>query len=165
MFNFIKRVLFSQRGTASVAKAEQYQNFEVLGRAFDGSYLRGRMIGVAIDYVVGTATYTTGSSDTVSGTVKLFTHKAGWTLMAAFFSTDGLSASAGVGQSTKIGDGSDDDYYMLATDWDAAALGTVAPTAIGAKPTADKTVTITYGATGTPVAGQHIYVRMIFMAP
>lgn len=164
MFQFIKRVLFSQRGTASASKSASYQNHEVLGRPFRSTEKRGEIIVVSDSYVVGTGTYTTGTTDTVSGVVKLFKQRAGWKCLEGIFSTNGLSASAGVGQTPVIGDGSDADFYMTATDFDLAAITRLAVTAHHFKATTDVDVTLTFGATGTPVAGQTIYYTFLFVA-
>lgn len=164
MFNFIKKVLLSERGTASVAKSASYQNYEVLGLPFDGTARKGRVIVISDSYTIGTATYTTGTADTGSGTVKLFTHKAGWKCILALVSTDGVMASGGVGGTVAIGDGTTADKYITATDFDAAATATLNATGHHYAPTADVTVTLTYGATGTPVAGQHIYYTFVFIA-
>ena len=163
MFHFIKKVLFSERGTASASKSASYQNYDVLGLPFDGLARGGRLIVISDSYTVGTGTYTTGTTDTVSGVVKLFVHKAGWKCIAAFISTDGLSASAGVGQTPVIGDGTTANKYMTATDFDAAAVTTLAATGHHYTPTANVDVTLTFGATGVPVAGQHIYYTFLFV--
>lgn len=163
MFQFIKRVLFSSRGTASASKSAAYQSNYVLGQPFRGSTQGGNIFVVSDSYTVGTGTYTTGTTDTVSGVVKLFVHRAGWKCVGMTVSTNGLSASAGVGQTPVIGDGTTANLYMAASDFDAAAVGTLAATGHHYTPTVDKDVTLTFGATGIPVAGQVIYYTFWFV--
>ena len=163
MFNFLKKVLSSERGTASASRSVFYVN-TIQGKApYTGTDM-GQETSVFFSHTVGAGTYDTGTTDTVSGTVKLFKHRKGWAFSGLAVSTDGLSASAGVGQTPVIGDGTTANKYMLASDMDAAAgIGLINGASLGYAPTTDVTVTLTYGATGTPVAGQKIFGFLKFL--
>jgi hypothetical protein len=164
MLTFLKRIFLSERGTASASKSVFYQNTVVNKYPYDTSGGGGRVVAVRFEHVVGAGTYVTGTTDTVSGTVKLFTHPKGWAFVGLFASTDGLSASAGVGQTPVIGDGTTADKYMLASDFDASAgIGLPNGASYGYTPTVDKPVTLTYGATGTPVATKKVFGTFFFV--
>jgi len=155
--NFLLRKLFEQRGTASASRSVFYVNTIQGNAPYDGSTI-GKPLLVWFKHVVGAGTYDTGTTDTVSGTVKLFKHRKGWVFAGLRVSSDGLSASAGVGQTPVIGDGTTANKYMLASDFEAtAAIGLPNGASYGYAPTSDVPVTLTYGATGTPVAAQSVF--------
>ena len=140
-----------QRGTASATSSTLYTNHDVNKRPYAATDRGGRIVPIRVDYTVL-------SGDTVSGTVKLGVHPKGWAFHSLNISTDGLSASAGVGQTPVIGDGSTANKYMLASDFDATAgVGLINGASIGYIPTADKIITLTFGATGTPVVGKKVF--------
>ena len=165
--NFIKFLLakLSENiGTASASRSVFYVNTIQNHAPYAGTDM-GKEFAIWFSHTVGAGTYDTGSSDTVSGTVKLFKHRKGWAFTGLRVSTDGLSASAGVGQTPVIGDGTTANKYMLASDFDATAgIGLVNGASYGYTPTSDVIVTLTYGATGTPVAGQKVFGTFYFLA-
>ncbi len=145
------------RGTASALSSTLYTNIYVNKVSPTASERGGRIVPVKIHYAAVTA-------DTVSGTVKLAVHPKNWTFVGLQVSTDGLSASAGVGQTPVIGDGTTADKYMLASDFDAAnGVGLVNGGSLGYTPTADKIITLTYGATGDPVVGKIVTGYLFFI--
>jgi hypothetical protein len=147
----LKRIFVSMRGTASDTKSVNYTNHVVNHYPYPTSVAGGRLVPVAIDYTVL-------SGDTVSGTVKVGVHPKGWIFHSISIGTNGLSASAGVGQLPTIGDGTTADKYMLASDFDATAgIGLPNTASIGYAPTADKTIILTFGGTGTPVVGKKVF--------
>lgn len=167
MYQFIKRVLSSNRGTASVAKSASYQNYNVLGLPFRAGAKGGSPIIISDSYTVGTATYTTGSSDVASSIVLLFIHRAGWKCIYGLVSTDGLGASAGAGVTLAIGNGTTTgtttaNQYITATDFDAAATASLNATGHHYTPTTDQYVWLTYSAV-VPVVGQHVYYTFMFV--
>lgn len=160
---FLLRKLADQTGTASASKSVFYQNTVVNHYPYSGEDI-GKEFAIYWEHTVGAGTYTTGTTDTVSGTVKMFKHLKKWRFTGLNASTDGLSASAGVGQTPVIGDGTTADKYMLASDFDATAgIGLINGASLGYQPTTDVDVTLTYGGTGVPVAAQHVYVVMRFL--
>jgi hypothetical protein len=164
MFKFIIRKLTEQTGTASASKSVFYQNTVISKYPYTATDQDGRVVTRMFNHVVGAGTYTTGTTDTVSGTVLLFTHPRNWKWIGLFVSTNGLSASAGVGQTPVIGDGTTANKYMLASDFDlTAGIGLPNGASYGYTPTTDMPVTLTYGATGVPVAGQAIFGSFFFI--
>ena len=153
LFQFLINKLLEVKGTASVSRSVDYVNFVENRYPADAYKGGGRLVPIHFSHTVGAGTYTTGTTDTLSGLVKLFTHPKGWMFTGLFVSGTALSASAGVGQTPVIGDGTTANKYMLASDADAAAwIGLVNGESYGYTPTANMPVTLTYGATGTPVA-------------
>lgn len=161
---FLLSKLTEQTGTASASRSVFYVN-TIQNKAPYGGTDMGKKFSVWFSHTVGAGTYDTGTTDTVSGTVKLFKHRKGWSFVGLAVSTDGLSASAGVGQTPVIGDGTTANKYMLASDFDAAAgIGLVNGASYGYTPTSDLNVVLTYGATGVPVAGQKVFGTFDFLA-
>lgn len=149
--------LFSQRGTASATTSVPYTNFVTNKYPPGAADMGGRLVPLFF-------TYTVVSGDTVSGTVKLGVHPKGWTFVSIVCSTDGLSASGGVGQTPVIGDGTTANKYMLASDFDVTnGVGLIAGSSIGYTPTADKVITLTFGATGTPVVAKKVFGYFLFI--
>jgi hypothetical protein len=164
MFTYLLRKLFEQTGTASVMTSAFYDNFVTNKYPPAATDIGGRVVPVSWSYTVGTGTYSVGTTDTVSGVVSLFIHRKGWKFISLFVSNNGQSASAGVGQTPVIGDGTTANKYMLASDFDAtAAIGLVNGASYGYTPTSDVVVTLTWGATGVPVAGSLIFGTFLFI--
>lgn len=159
----ILQILSNQVGTASASRSVFYVNTVELKYPYAATDQGGRVVPVSFSHTVGAGTYTTGTTDTVSGVVKLFQHPKGWKWLGLLVSSDGLSASAGVGQTPVIGDGTTANKYMLASDFDAtAAIGLPNGASYGYTPTADMPVSLTYGATGVPVVGQKVFGTFFF---
>jgi hypothetical protein len=164
MFKFLLRKLFEQTGTASVMNSLFYENFVTNKYPPAATDIGGRIVPVSFSYTVGTGTYSVGTTDTVSGVVKLFIHRRNWKFIGLMVSGNGQSASAGVGQTPVIGDGVTANKYMLASDFDAtAAIGLVNGASYGYTPTTDMVVTLTWGATGIPVAGSLFFGTFLFI--
>jgi hypothetical protein len=160
----ILKILKSQVGTASASRSVFYVDTVENKLPYAATSQGGRVVPICFSHTVGAGTYTTGTTDTVSGVVKLFQHPRNWKWIGLFVSSDGLSASAGVGQTPVIGDGTTANKYMLASDFDAtAAIGLPNGASYGYTPTTDVPVTLTYGATGTPVAGQKVFGTFFFI--
>jgi hypothetical protein len=151
MFQFIKQALFSNRGTASELRSTSYQNIDILGRPFRSDQRFGEEIIISDSHTVGAGTYVVGTTETASGTVKLFTHRAGWKCVGFTVATEAMGASAGAGVTLAVGDGTTADKYITAFDCDAAAIATINATGLGYQPTADKVVIGTWSAV-IPVA-------------
>jgi hypothetical protein len=163
MYQFIKRILTGNRGTASEIKSTAYQNYDILGRPFSGLVRGGHVYVIADTHTVGAGTYVDQAAENASGTVHLFVHRAGWVCIWAFVSTNGIGASAGSGVTLAIGDSSTADKYITATDFDVAgAVAYLNSTGHLYAPTADKIVTATYSAVA-PVAGQKFYYTFMFL--
>ena len=155
----LRNILKSERGTASDKSSANHTAFVTNKLPSNNAEMNGREVVLHLKHTVV-------SGETVSGTVKLGVHPAGWTFTGLRFSsnTTALSASAGVGQTPVLGDGTTANKYMLASDFDAkAAIGLVNGESLGYKPTADKTITLTWGATGTPVVGAIVEGYMYFI--
>jgi hypothetical protein len=163
MFSFIKRVLFSQRGTASELRSTSYQNYDILGRPFRSTERRGQIIVISDSHTVGAGTYVVGTTETASGTVKLFVHRAGWKCIGATVSSGVLGASAGAGVTLAIGDGTTADKYITATDFDVANIAQLNAKGHHFKPTVDTIVIGTWSAV-IPVAAQNVYYTFYFVA-
>lgn len=163
MFQFIKRVLFSQRGTASELRSTSYQNYDILGRPFRSTERRGQIITISDEHVVGAGTYVVGTTETASGTVKLFIHRAGWKCIGATVSSEAVGASAGAGVTAAIGDGTTADKYITAFDVDAAAIAQLNAKGHHFKPTVDTVVILTWSAV-IPVATKKIFYTFFFVA-
>lgn len=149
--NWLISKLQEVRGTASALSSTMYTNHDVNKRPYAATDRGGRIVPIRVEHTVVTA-------DTVDGTVKLAIHPKGWAFHSLNISTDGLSASAGVGQTPVIGDGTTANKYMLASDFDAAAgIGLINGASIGYIPTADVIITLTFGSTGDPVAGKKVF--------
>ena len=151
MFQFIKKVLFSSRGTASELRSTSYQNYEILGYPFRSDVRFGQEFVISDSHTVGAGTYVVGTSETASGTFKLFTHKAGWRCTGFNVATEACGASAGAGVTLAIGDGTTADKYITAFDCDAAAVAVINATGLNYKPTTDVVVIGTWSAV-IPVA-------------
>lgn len=162
MFQFIKRVLFSSRGTASELRSTAYQNHDILGRPFRSAERFGDLIVISDSHTVGSGTYVVGTTETASGTWYAFTHRAGWKCVAATVSTGAAGASAGAGVTLAMGDGTTADKYITAFDCDAAALATLNVTGHHYQPTADVVVTGTWSAV-IPVAAAKVYYTFFFV--
>ena len=163
MFQFIKRVLFSERGTASELRSTSYQNYDILGRPFRSTERRGEIIDISDSHTVGAGTYVVGTTETASGTVKLFVHRAGWKCISCTVSTEAIGASAGAGVTLALGDGTTADKYITAFDCDAAAIAVINATGHHYKPTTDKVVILTWSAV-IPVATKIVYYTFEFVA-
>jgi hypothetical protein len=146
------------RGTASDKVSTAYTNFITNKAPPAATDMYGRMVPIHVKHIVV-------SGETVSGTVKLGVHPKGWAFAGLQIgSSVALSASAGVGQTPVIGDGSTANKYMLASDFDAVTgVGLVNGASLGYIPTADKVITLTYGATGTPVVAGVIEGYLFFI--
>lgn len=154
---FLWDKLLSVAGTASAVSSTRYTNFFVSKYPPAATDMYGRMVPIYVEHTCTTA-------DTVDGTVKLAVHPKGWAFCGLQISTDGLSASAGVGQTPVIGDGTTANKYMLASDFDATnGIGLVAGSSLGYTPTADVIITLTFGATGDPVAGKKVFGYLFFI--
>src|SRR4249920_2886708 len=116
--------------TASAKSSALYTsrdvNFNVQGADKSG----GRYVPIKIQHTVV-------SGETVSGTVLLGVHPANWAFVGLVVgSSTAISASAGVGQSCVIGDGTTANKYMLASDFDAVTgVGLINGASIGYTPT------------------------------
>jgi flagellin-like hook-associated protein FlgL len=163
MFQFIKRVLSSNRGTASELRSTSYQNYDILGRPFRSFERFGEVITISDEHTVGAGTYVVGTTETASGTVKLFVHRAGWKCIAATMSSEAAGASAGAGVTAAIGDGTTADKYITALDVDAANISRLNATGHHYKPTTDKIVILTWSAV-IPVATKKIFYTFQFVA-
>ena len=163
MFQFIKRVLFSERGTASELRSTSYQNYDILGRPFRSTERMGEEIIISDSHTVGAGTYVVGTTETASGTFKLFIHRAGWKCIGATISTEAIGASAGAGVTLAIGNGTTADKYITAFDCDAAAIAVINATGHHYKPTVDKVVIGTWSAV-IPVATKIVYYTARFVA-
>jgi len=163
MFQFIKRVLLSSRGTASELRSTSYQNHDILGRPFRSTERRGEIIVISDSHTVGAGTYVVGTTETASGTVKLFVHRAGWKCLEAVISSEAAGTSAGAGVTAAFGDGTTADKYVTAFDVDAVAISRLNATGHHYQPTADKIVTLTWSAV-IPVATKKIYYTFMFVA-
>ena len=137
--------------TASAKSSTLYTNRDVNGVIQSADKTGGRTVKIKIDHTVV-------SGETVSGTVALGVHPKNWAFCGLQVgSSTALSASAGVGQTPVMGDGTTANKYMLASDFDAVtAVGLINGASLGYTPTADKVITLTWGATGTPVVGGRI---------
>lgn len=145
------------RGTASALTSTLYTNLVTNKQPPTTDQTGGRIVAIKIHHVCVTA-------DTVDGTVLLQVHPKGWSFVGLHVSTDGLSASAGVGQLPVIGDGTTANKYMLASDFDASGgVGLINGASLGYTPTADKPITLTFGSTGDPVAGKIITGYLFFI--
>jgi len=148
-----------QRGTATAKDSTPYTNFVTNKYPPAATDLYGRIVPVHVKHTVV-------SGETVSGTVKLAVHPKNWAFCGLQISTNttALSASAGVGQTPVIGDGTTANKYMLASDFDLkGAVGLVNGESLGYTPTADKIITLTWGATGTPVVGAIVEGYLFFI--
>jgi len=155
LFNLIRGL--GERGTASATSSTLYTNHDVNKRPYAATDRGGRVVPIHVSYTVV-------SGDTVSGTAKLGVHPKGWAFLGLWVSCTALSASAGVGQTPVMGDGTTANKYMLASDFDAAAgIGLINGASIGYIPTADKIITLTFGATGTPVVGGTVFGYLLFV--
>jgi len=163
MFQFIKRVLFSNRGTASELRSTAYQNHDILGRPFRGTERFGSEIIISDSHTVGSGTYVVGTTETASGTFKMFVHRAGWKCIGATVSTGIIGASAGAGVTLAVGDGTTADKYITAFDCDVAAIAVLNVKGHHYTPTTDKVVIGTWSAV-VPVAGQVVYYTFRFVA-
>lgn len=161
MFSFIKRVLFSSRGTASELRSTSYQNYDILGRPFRSHERFGHLIVISDTHTVGSGTYVVGTSETASGTWKAFTHRAGWKCLEAIVSSGAAGASAGAGVTLAMGDGTTADKYITAFDVDAANIARLNATGHHYKPTTDKVVIGTWSAV-IPVAATVINYTFFF---
>jgi len=160
MFRIILGILLAlgQRGTISVNASTPYTNFITNKYPPAATDMYGRMLPIHVKHTVV-------SGEVVSGTVTLGVHPAGWAFCGLQIgSSVALSASAGVGQTPVIGDGTTANKYMLASDFDAVtAVGLVNGASLGYIPTADKTITLTWGATGNPVVAGVIEGYLFFI--
>ena len=163
MFQFIKRVLFSNRGTASELRSTSYQNHDILGRPFRSTERRGQIIVISDSHTVGAGTYVVGTTETASGTFKAFTHRAGWKCIGATVSTEAIGASAGAGVTLAMGDGTTADKYITAFDCDVAAIAVLNAKGHHFKPTVDTVVIGTWSAV-IPVATKIVYYTFTFVA-
>ena len=161
MFQFIKRVLLSSRGTASELRSTSYQNYDILGRPFRSDDRFGHLIVISDSHTVGAGTYVVGTTETASGTVKLFKHRAGWKCLEVIVSSGAAGASAGAGVTLALGDGSTADKYVTAFDVDAAAIGRMNATGHHYQPTTDVIVTLTWSAV-IPVATTVVNYTFLF---
>lgn len=148
-----------ERGTASAKASVDYTAFVTNKLPSNVTDMRGRVMALHLKHTVV-------SGETVSGTVTMGVHPKGWAFCGLQMgSSTAISASAGVGQTPVLGDGTTANKYMLASDFDAVtAVGLVNGASLGYAPTADKTITLTWGATGTPVVGSVIE-GYIFLIP
>jgi len=163
MFQFIKRVLLSSRGTASELRSTSYQNHDILGRPFRSTERFGEEIIISDSHTVGAGTYVVGTSETASGTVKLFIHRAGWKCIGATVTTEAMGASAGASLTLAIGTSATADKYITAFDCDVAAIATINATGHHYKPTTDQVVIATWAAV-VPVATKIFYYTFRFVA-
>lgn len=147
-----------ERGTASAKSSSDHTAFNTNKYVANTTDLGGRVVARHIKHTVV-------SGETVSGTVTVGVHPKGWAFCGLQFgSSTAISASAGVGQTPVLGDGTTANKYMLASDFDAVtAVGLVNGASLGYTPTADKTITLTWGATGTPIVGSVIEGYMFFV--
>lgn len=114
----------------------------------DARTLRGRAVPMDISFLTVSATAT-------GDTYKVGVIPANAKVVGLEVVGEGLSASAGVNGSVKIGDSGDDDRYMKATDFDVVeARGTLAYAGVGYTPTADTIVIATV--TGVHLAGKNV---------
>ena len=89
---------------------------------------------------------------------------ANHTVIDLFCTTSGLGASAGSGRTVAIGDATDNDRYMVATDFDVLnAFGVLAYAGAGYTPAADTDVIALF--TNAPVVGQLIKGHILVIAP
>jgi hypothetical protein len=163
MFQFIKRVLSSNRGTASELRSTAYQNHDILGRPFRSTEAFGEVITISRSHTVGAGTYVVGTTETASGTWKAFVHRAGWKCISATVSTEAVGASAGAGVTLAMGTSATADKYVTAFDCDAAAIARLNATGHHYQPTADVVVIGTWSAV-IPVATKIVYYTFQFVA-
>lgn len=91
--------------------------------------------------------FTIVSASAAADVYNLFVLKKGERVVGLDAGSGILGASAGAGVTVQIGiTGVDTDLFMLATDMDVAAVGTLAPTGQGYTPTADVVVSALIGA-------------------
>lgn len=146
--------LRSERGAASAYSTTLYTNHDVNGAPYDSRNRGGRVVPIYFEVTIEATT-------NIGDTYNLFTLPKGWSVLGLFCTTNGLSASAGAGSTFQIGDATDDDRFMKATDFDAAeAQGALAYAGVAYRPTAD---TIVVGKIGTAaaVAGKVIKGHML----
>lgn len=132
-----------------------FKSTEETARATAG-VLADKRYGVSIPKLLP-FNWTVPASPGAAPTVNLATAPAGFKPRSVFYSTNGLSASGGVGLNVRIGDAGDDDRLMADVDSDAAVVShNLAAAGYDYEYTADTVIVATVTAGKTPVAGQKI---------
>lgn len=96
------------------------------------------------------------SASNIGDTYDLFTVPAGWTVFSIYATSNGLSATTTAGCTVQIGDSTDDDRLMAATDMDAVnQIGFTAYAGVAYTPTVDTIYELKIG-TAAAVVGKII---------